>query len=77
MRTTMKHLITLNIENGVATVVFDRSEKLNALTFDSFIQLDSIIKRLKKEKSLRLVVIEANGNDFCTGLDVKNISRSP
>lgn len=73
----MKHLITLNIENGVATVVFDRAEKLNALNFDSFIQLDSIIKRLKKEKSLRLVVIEANGNDFCTGLDVKNISRSP
>lgn len=72
----MKHLITLSIDAGIATVTFDRAEKLNALSFDSFIQLDSIIKQLKKEKSLRLVIIEANGNDFCTGLDVKSISRS-
>lgn len=72
----MKHLITLSLDTGIATVTFDRAEKLNALSFDSFIQLDSIIKKLKKEKSLRLVIIEANGSDFCTGLDVKNISSS-
>lgn len=73
----MSHLVTLNIEAGVATVTFNRPDKLNALSYESFVQLARIIKQLKKEKSLRLVIIDANGSDFCTGLDVKNISRSP
>lgn len=73
----MSHLVTLNIEAGIATVTFNRPDKLNALSYESFVQLARIIKQLKKEKSLRLVIIDANGSDFCTGLDVKNISRSP
>lgn len=73
----MSHLVTLNIEAGIATVTFNRPDKLNALSYESFLQLARIIKQLKKDKSLRLVIIDANGSDFCTGLDVKNISRSP
>ncbi|KPV97391.1 1,2-epoxyphenylacetyl-CoA isomerase [Pseudoalteromonas sp. P1-9] len=73
----MSHLVTLNVEAGVATVTFNRPDKLNALSYESFLQLARIIKQLKKDKSLRLVIIDAIGSDFCTGLDVKNISRSP
>jgi enoyl-CoA hydratase/carnithine racemase len=73
----MSHFITLSIAEGIATVTFNRADKLNALNLESFMQLDAIIKKLKKERALRVVIIDAKGTDFCTGLDVKNISRKP
>lgn len=73
----MEQYITYTLDKGVARVTLNRPEKLNALCFESFVQLDEIIRKLKKEKSLRVVIINAAGKDFCTGLDVKNISRSP
>ena len=73
----MSNYIVLNINHGVATVTLNRPEKLNALYYHSFVEIDRVIKKLKRDSSLRLVIIDALGKDFCTGLDVKSISKSP
>ncbi|ATC93767.1 crotonase/enoyl-CoA hydratase family protein [Pseudoalteromonas tunicata] len=69
-------LVTLSIEQGIATVTLNRPDKLNALNFEMFKQLDATIKKLKKERQVRVVLLTAQGADFCTGLDVKSVMKS-
>jgi enoyl-CoA hydratase/carnithine racemase len=69
--------IELHVKNEIAEVIFSCPEKMNALTMASFYQLDSIIKQLKRMPNLRLVVLKAEGDNFCAGLDVKSVSTKP
>lgn len=69
--------VELTVKNNIAYVVFNCPQKMNALTMESFYQLDSIIKKLKRMRELRLVVLSATGDNFCSGLDVKAVSSKP
>ncbi|WP_042142823.1 MULTISPECIES: crotonase/enoyl-CoA hydratase family protein [unclassified Pseudoalteromonas] len=71
------NLIILSINNQIATVTLNRSEKLNALNFSMFLAIDRVIKKIKKDKNIRAVILKANGNDFCTGLDVASVMKQP
>ena len=70
-------IVTLNINNQIATVTLNRPNKLNALNFAMFVEIDKTIKRIKKDKDIRAVILKANGNDFCTGLDVASVMKQP
>ncbi|WP_029771933.1 enoyl-CoA hydratase-related protein, partial [Pseudoalteromonas sp. TB51] len=70
-------MIKLEIQQGIANVILSRAEKQNALSFDMFMQLNSTIKRIKKDKSVRAVVIKGDGEHFCSGLDVAAVMASP
>lgn len=70
-------MVELEIKDGIATVTLNRPEKLNALNFEAFRQLDKIIKQLKRDQSLRFVIIKGAGDDFCTGLDVSSVFSQP
>ena len=69
--------LTFTITNHIAYVSLNRPDKLNSLTYQSFVEIDQVIKRIKKNRDLRAVIIDGKGSDFCTGLDVKGISRHP
>ena len=68
--------VTLTIEHHIARVTLNRPEKLNALNLAMFQQLDSTIKTLKKDRTIRVVILDAQGEDFSTGLDVKSVMKS-
>ncbi|WP_462157548.1 crotonase/enoyl-CoA hydratase family protein [Pseudoalteromonas sp. GB56] len=70
-------MITLEIRQHIAYVTFSRAEKRNSLNFEMFQHIDSVIKKLKKDRSVRAVIINAEGEDFCTGLDVKGVMAKP
>lgn len=70
-------MITLEIKNTVAYVTLFRAEKQNALNFIMFKQLTKVIKQLKKNKSIRAVIIQGSGEHFCSGLDVASVMKSP
>lgn len=69
--------VTLSIENSIAFVTMNRPDKHNALNMDMFLKLDSISKKLHKNKKIRAVIIQGSGVDFCSGLDVKSILKKP
>jgi len=69
--------VTLKIENDIATVSLNRGEKHNALDMKMFYALRNTIKTLKRSKTIRVVIVKGNGVDFCTGLDVKSVLKSP
>ncbi|MBM7073521.1 crotonase/enoyl-CoA hydratase family protein [Shewanella sp. 202IG2-18] len=68
--------IKLFIEDQVAFVVLHRPEKMNALNFQMFKELDSAYRRLKDDRTLRAVVITGKGEHFCSGLDIKSVMAS-
>jgi len=61
------------LEQGVATVTFNRPDKLNALTFDAYADLRDLIAELPHRGDVRVVVIAGAGRGFCSGGDVEEI----
>ena len=58
------------VADGVATITFDRPEKLNALTFA---MCDAFIARLDdagSDPAVRVVVLKGNGTAFTAGVDI-------
>ncbi|GAA2894380.1 enoyl-CoA hydratase/isomerase family protein [Actinoplanes cyaneus] len=72
----MKYL-SLSVENGIAQVRLDRPDKLNALTLDTLDELIRTARQLKKDRTLRAVVIAGEGPSFCAGLDIAGTLKTP
>lgn len=67
--------VTVNIENHIAKVILNRPEKHNALDLNMFKAIDNAIRQLKNDRDIRAVIVSGNGEDFCTGLDVKSVMK--
>ena len=59
--------------DGVATVTFDRPERLNALTFDVYADLRDLLAELPHREGVRVLVLTGAGRGFCSGGDVHEI----
>ena len=70
-------MIKLEIKQQVAWVSLARPEKQNALSFAMFVELSNVIKKIKRDRSLRAVVISGEGEHFCSGLDVAAVMKKP
>src|SRR5919112_6343583 len=60
-------------ETGVATVTFDRPERLNALTFEVYADLRDLLAELPSRDGVRVLVLTGRGRGFCSGGDVHDI----
>jgi enoyl-CoA hydratase/carnithine racemase len=65
--------LRVGIADGIATVTFDRPEKLNALTFDAYADLRDVLGELPHRDDVRALVITGAGRGFCSGGDVHEI----
>ena len=63
----MSERVVTTIENHVATVTLSRAEKQNALDFDMFKAISAAGDALKEDRSVRAVVLRADGDHFCAG----------
>jgi enoyl-CoA hydratase/carnithine racemase len=61
------------VHDGVATVTFDRPDKLGALTFDVYADLRDLVAELPHRGDGRVLVITGRGRGFCSGGDVEEI----
>lgn len=69
--------VTCTVEDGIAHVRLDRPEKLNALTLPILDDLVATARRLRKDKTLRAVIISGEGDAFCAGLDFATVLGNP
>jgi enoyl-CoA hydratase/carnithine racemase len=60
-------------QNGVATVMLNRPERKNPLTFDSYDELRDTFYALKQGRQVKVVVLRGAGGNFCSGGDVHEI----
>jgi enoyl-CoA hydratase/carnithine racemase len=63
----------LTVADGVATVTFNRPERLNALTFEAYADLRDLLAELPQRGDARALVITGSGRGFCSGGDVEEI----
>jgi enoyl-CoA hydratase/carnithine racemase len=62
-----------SVEDGVATITFDRPKKLNALTFEVYADLRDLLTDLPQREDVRVLVITGTGRGFSSGGDVSEI----
>ncbi|HEX9761783.1 MAG TPA: enoyl-CoA hydratase family protein [Acidimicrobiia bacterium] len=61
------------VEARVATVTFDRPDRLNALTFEAYADLRDLLTELALRDDVAVLVITGEGRGFCSGGDVQDI----
>lgn len=57
----------------MATVTFDRPEKLNALTFDVYADFRDLLIEIEQREDVSVLVVTGSGKGFCSGGDVNDI----
>jgi enoyl-CoA hydratase/carnithine racemase len=61
------------VADGVGTVIFDRPDKLNALTFDVYADLRDLLGEVEHRDDVSVLVLTGTGRGFCSGGDVDEI----
>jgi enoyl-CoA hydratase/carnithine racemase len=57
-------------DGKVGIVTLNRPEKLNALTMEMRLAIESVLQRADADDATSVVVLRANGRSFCVGFDV-------
>src|SRR6476659_10172511 len=69
----MEYDFRYEVDEGVATVTFDRPEVLNALTFEVYAQFRDLLEALRYDDAVKVLVLTGAGRGFCSGGDVHAI----
>ncbi|MFX0147206.1 MAG: enoyl-CoA hydratase/isomerase family protein [Candidatus Hodarchaeota archaeon] len=62
-----------NEEDGVATITLNRPDYLNALNYPLLMEIIEVLELKKKDKSIRVIVIEGSEHAFSSGDDLKGM----
>jgi len=68
----MSDAILYALDGDVATITFNRPDRLNALTFDMIDDLSAILDRVVEEGA-RCLLLTGNGREFSTGADLQEM----
>ncbi len=69
----MSYDFLYEVDDGVATLTFNRPEVMNALTFEIYAQLRDLFENLRYDEAVRAIVLTGAGDNFCSGGDVYEI----
>jgi enoyl-CoA hydratase/carnithine racemase len=69
----MSYDFLYEVSEGVATLTLNRPDVMNALTFEIYAQLRDLFVDLRRDESVRAVIITGAGDNFCSGGDVHEI----
>lgn len=72
---TPKRVTRLEIDGDIATLVFDRPEKRNAMNDALVAELDAFFAAPPKD--VRAVILRGEGGHFCSGLDLAEHEQRP
>ncbi len=63
--------------NGIATLTLNRPKQYNALSEDLLSELQSALRAIETDVSVRVLVMAGNGPAFCAGHDLKQMRANP
>jgi enoyl-CoA hydratase/carnithine racemase len=61
------------VEDGVATVRLNDPERLNALTFETYAELEKLTADMAHDNAAKVLVLTGTGKGFCSGGSVHDI----
>lgn len=65
--------VITSIENKVATITLNRPEANNTFNIEMAKELNAALREMDKKSEVNVVVINAKGRNFCTGIDVNYV----
>ena len=65
--------VRLTVEGRVASILLDRPERKNPLTFDSYAELVALFRAAAGDETVGAFVLSGAGGNFCSGGDVHEI----
>lgn len=68
-------LIELCIADGIATLIFNRPEKHNAMSDEMRDEFIKALERVSADKAIRALVLSGNGKSFCAGGDISGMKK--
>ena len=74
---TPRQYVAHETVDGIAHVRLTRADKLNALTLQTLDELVGTARELRRDRTLRAVVLSGEGASFCAGLDFASAMKSP
>lgn len=66
----MNNRIEIRIDSHIADVMLNRADKYNALDLQMFEALGEAADEVRRDRSVRAVVLHGAGDNFCAGIDV-------
>ncbi len=69
----MSEAVLLEVSNGVGLLILNRPEKFNCLSSEVVAAFNQHLDACAKDRSVRALVIAANGKNFCTGADLDEV----
>src|SRR4029450_1084716 len=71
------HVLMARDQRGVAMLTLNRPQQFNALSQEMMAALQSELDMLAQDRSVRVIVIGAQGKAFCPGHDLKQMKSNP
>jgi len=68
-------LVRLEKNNGIATVSLNRPDKRNAMSFALLRELVATANTIKKDKSIRCVILTGEAQVFSAGIDLADLNN--
>ncbi|HKY07296.1 MAG TPA: enoyl-CoA hydratase family protein [Candidatus Binatia bacterium] len=62
-----------SVDDGIATIRLNDPERLNALTFETYAELERVFAALANASEVKVVVLTGTGKGFCSGGSVHGI----
>ena len=69
--------VLFQVQEHIAYVSLNRPDKHNGLDYALFRELIATAKKIRKNKSIRAVILSGEGDSFCAGLDFKAVNKTP
>lgn len=66
----MSEHLKFSIEDGIATILLDRQERMNAFTFEMIAAWTEALQQCRIDPAIKVVVVTGSGSAFCSGGDV-------
>ena len=61
------------INNNVCEITLNNPSKRNPLSLELIISFQSLLNNLKKNKTIKVIILKSTGPSFCSGHDLKEV----
>lgn len=69
----MFNTLKLEMANNIATISLNRPDRYNAFNEELSYELQDALKKVSRDRDVRVVVLTGEGKAFCSGQDLKDI----
>jgi enoyl-CoA hydratase/carnithine racemase len=66
----MTEHLKFSVDDGVATILLDRVERMNAFTFEMIEAWTAALQECRRDDAIRVVIVTGAGEAFCSGGDI-------